>query len=296
MQFHSFTTSVVKVFPTDVLSEHPSVIAKLILSVLRQLIWHTAAYAQGMKKLFILTVIGAVAGFGIIGPTSAQASTLQTENLILTLPDSVSISGTEIGGSNNPRKCSIKASLDSKAGTTIPLRAGAVINFVDSTGFGIDNGYAIADVEGLTHLDIVMVFKCGNGIGTATLKGPYKFSTIWRGTTGLPFAPETPVNVTFGSKETPAPSTSNGTDPAKDPLVLANEKISSLNKITSDQQLRILELSTQVTTLTSKLASAGKDVDSKASASAKNLTYCYKLAKTIAISKKGNLPKMCLSL
>lgn len=249
-----------------------------------------------MKKLSILTIIAAVTGFGIIGPTSAQASTLQTENLILTLPDSVSISGSELGASNNPRKCSIKASLDSKPGTTIPLRAGAVVNFVDSTGFGIDSGYAIADVEGLTRLDIVMVFKCGNGIGTATLKGPYKFTTIWRGTSGTPFAPDTTVNVTFGSADTSSTSTTVTKESSADPLTLANEQISSLTKINSDQKMKILELTTQVSLLTSKLATASKGSEKISDLALKNLTTCYQLAKKIAISKKGKLPKICQSL
>ena len=249
-----------------------------------------------MRKIIALMAIGAISVFVTSGLTPAQASTLQTENLILTLPDSVSISGTEVGGANNPRRCSIKASLDSKSGTTIPLRAGAVVNLVDSTGYGIDNGYAIADVEGLTHLDIVMVFKCGNGSGTATLKGPYKFTTIWRGLTGLPFAPDTPVNLVFGSKETGSTSTGSTNNSASDPLALANEQISSLTKINSDQQLKILELTTQVNSLTSKLATASKGAEKISDLALKNLTTCYQIAKKIAVSKKGTLPKACQSL
>jgi hypothetical protein len=249
-----------------------------------------------MRKIITLTAIGAISILAASGLTPAQASTLQTENLILTLPDSVSISGTEVGGANNPRRCSIKASLDSKPGTTIPLRAGAVVNFVDSTGFGIDSGFAIADVEGLTKLDIVMVFKCGNGIGTATLKGPYKFTTIWRGTSGLPFAPDTTVNVTFGSADTSSTSTTVTKDSSADPLTLANEQISSLTKINNDQKMKILELTTQVSLLTSKLATASKGSEKISDLALKNLTTCYQLAKKIAISKKGTLPKTCQSL
>jgi len=245
-----------------------------------------------MKKILILTVVAGISGLSLIGQASAQASTLQTENLTLTLPDSISISGTEIGSANNPRRCSIKASLDSKSGTTIPLRAGAVVNLVDSTGYGIDNGYAIADVEGLTHLDIVMVFKCGNGSGTATLKGPYKFTTVWRGLTGLPFAPDSPVNVTFGSTEPAASQSSGSSSTSKDALATANDQIATLSKTNSEQQLKILELTTQVTNLTSQLAEALKGSDARF----KNLNSCYRLAKSIAISKKGVLPKLCLNL
>ena len=249
-----------------------------------------------MKKLFILTIIGAISGFGFIGQTAAQAATLQAENLVLTLPDSVAISGSELGSANNPRKCLIKASLDSKPGTTIPLRAGATVNFVDSTGYGIDNGYAIANVEGLTHLDIVLVFKCGNGSGTATLKGPYKFTTIWNGIPGWPFSPDSPVNVTFGGADNSSNSTSGSNNSAKDPLALANEQIASLTKLNGDLQLKILELTTQVTNLNSQLASAGKVAKNNQDAASTNLKSCFQLAKKIAISKKGNLPKQCLNL
>ena len=243
-----------------------------------------------MKRIVPATVIvTALIAYGISASTPAQASTLQTENLILTLPDSISISGTEVGGSNNPRKCSITASLDSKSGTTIPLRAGAVVNLVDSTGFGIDNGYAIADVEGLTHLDIVMVFKCGNGIGTATIKGPYKFTTIWRGMSGLPFAPDTPVNVTFGMTA-PAPSpTTSANDSTKDALASALDKIAALSSANA-------ALASQVASLTSQLATASKVSEKQPDSSSKILTNCYRIAQSIAISKKGTLSKICLNL
>jgi hypothetical protein len=181
----------------------------------------------------------------LASPTSANVIT--NGDLVLTLPESVAISGTELGSSTNPRRCSIKASLDSKPGTFIPLRAGAVVSFRDSTDFQIDSGYAVADVEGLTHLDIVMVFKCGNGSGTATLKGPYKFSTIWRGFSGPPFTPDIPVIVTFGgssSEPSPAPTplTSKSESPTPTPTptvtVTATSSVDSQRLLAEVQALK----------------------------------------------------------
>lgn len=245
-----------------------------------------------MKKVNIYIAISAIAGLCLYGQTSAQASTLEADNLVLTLPDTLSISGTEVGSSNNPRKCSITASLDAKTGTTIPLRAGAVVNLVDSTGYSVDSGYAIADVEGLTHLDIVMVFKCGNGSGTATLKGPYKFTTVWRGMPGWPFGEDRSVKVTFGSSTPPAASSGGSVDASRAALDAANSKIDALNQAIADQQATISALTTQVTDLNSQLSVALK----ANTAASKDLVNCFRIAKSIAISKKGKLPKNCVDL
>ena len=247
-----------------------------------------------MRKIISVTVISAIFGFGLLGLNFAHGSTLENENLILTLPDSVAISGTETGGSGNRRSCSIKASLDSKPGTTIPLRAGAVVNLVDSTGYSVDSGFSIADVEGLTRLEIQMVFKCGNGDGSVTLKGPYRFTTIWRGLAGLPFAPDTPVKVTFGSvvaSPTPTPTPSATTTPidsSKAALASALESVGTLTVTNA-------ELKAQIASLNAQLAVASKSVEQK-TASANTLANCYRIAKSIVISKKGTLSKACLKL
>jgi hypothetical protein len=250
-------------------------------------------YAGAMKKMSRLIVVGAIFGFGLTGLAPAQASTLRSENLVLTLPDTVTVSGSEEGSASNSRKCSIKASLDSNPGTFIPLRAGAVVSLNDSTGFGIDNGYATANVEGLTHLDIVLVFKCGNGAGTATLKGPYTFKTTWTGMPGQPFAPDTPVNLIFGSSAQSISPVDTAKDVSKSELTLANEEIAVLKKENSELSKGMLELASKVASLNSRLEIALKSAESDL---LKNMTSCFRKAKSIAISKKGTLPKMCMKL
>ena len=253
-----------------------------------------------MKKILSIIIAIALFGLGLAGLNVAQASTLESENLIVTLPDSVVISGSEIGSSSNRRSCSIKASLDSKPGTTIPLRAGAVVNLVDSTGYSVDSGYAIADVEGLTHLDIVMVFKCGNGDGSATLKGPYRFTTIWRGTAGVPFAPDSPVNVTFSPmvpvpSPTPTPIAPAPT-PMPSPIDASKAALASALDTVATLSSTNAELKSQILSLNAELASALKSVDQKTNTSSRTLANCYRIAKSIVISKKGTLSKACLKL
>jgi hypothetical protein len=258
------------------------------------------------KLSFALTFF--FVGFASVGGISAQASMVQSGDMTLTLPDSITITGSDIGSATNPRNCTIKASLDAKAGTTIPLRAGVVVNLVDSTGYGIDSGYSIADVEGLTHLDIPMVFHCGNGHGEATLKGPYRFTLIWRGMVAT-FTPDVPVNVTFvTATPTPTPtptpttvSTSVGTSTAtslQDALAVANERLQEMTLKNGDQAAKILDLTTQLATLTSQLSDhlIAKDAVQKQALQLKTLTLCYAKAKAIAISKKGSLTKQCLNL
>lgn len=252
-----------------------------------------------MRKIISVTVISAIFGFGLIGLNFAHGSTLENENLILTLPDSVAISGTETGSSGNRRSCSIKASLDSKPGTTIPLRAGAVVNLVDSTGYSVDSGFSIADVEGLTRLEIVMVFKCGNGDGSVTLKGPYRFTTIWRGLAGLPFAPDTPVKVTFGSvvaSPTPTPTPVPTPSPTTTPIDSSKAALASALESVATLTATNAELKAQIASLNAQLAAASKSVAQNSNPSAKVLADCYRVAKSIVISKKGTLSKACLKI
>ena len=106
----------------------------------------------------------------IVNP--AEASVIKFGNLNITLPDSVTITGAEVG--TGARNCSFKVSVDADAGTTIPLRAMVVVNLVDALGTTIDNNYSQATVEGLTHQEFTGVFHCNASVGT--LKPPYKFS------------------------------------------------------------------------------------------------------------------------
>ena len=242
---------------------------------------------------------------------SANASTLQSGNLVLTLPDSVVVSGTEIGGATNPRNCSIKASLDSKSGTTIPLRAGAVVNLLDSTGYSLDNGYALADVEGLTHLDISMVFHCGSG--QVTLKGPYRFTIGWRGSGADAFPPDVPVSVNFvASNPTPTPSPSASANSLQSQITDLNnriadssvkiadltDKLTAANLKLGQQADKILELTTQNATLAAQISAGvnSPNAAQKIAAQLKALTLCYSQAKAIALSKRGTLSKQCQSL
>ena len=163
-------------------------------------------YGLSMKRIIsIAMVIGLLSQ--IVNP--AEASVIKFGNLNITLPDSVTITGVEVG--TGARNCSFKVSVDADAGTTIPLRAMVVVNLVDALGTTIDNNYSQATVEGLTHQEFTGVFHCNASVGT--LKPPYKFSGSVLGvpSSSLPFI-EAPVTVSFVTA-TPTPSsTSAATD------------------------------------------------------------------------------------
>jgi hypothetical protein len=159
-----------------------------------------------MKRIIsIAVVLGILSQF----TNPAVASVIKFGNLSITLPDSVTITGAEVG--TGTRNCSFKVSVDADAGTTIPLRAMVVVNLVDALGTTIDNNYSQATVEGLTHQEFTGVFHCNASVGT--LKPPYKFSGSVLGvpSSSLPFI-EAPVTVSFVTA-TPTPSsTSAATD------------------------------------------------------------------------------------
>jgi hypothetical protein len=274
-----------------------------------------------MKMKLSLSIAFVALVTTVLPAITASASTLQSGNLVLTLPDSVTLTGSEIGSATNSRICTIKAAIDAKPGTTIPLRAGAVVNFVDSTGFGIDNGYSIADVEGLTHLDISMVFHCGNGNGQATIKGPYRFTIVWRGPGAEAFPPDVPVSVNFVTSTptptptptpipTPTPTSNNLQAQVNDltsKLADANnraadsmDKLVALTLKTGDQANTILNLTTQLAALKSQVVadtnSAIQQALQKQDQQVKLLSKCFAQAKAIALSKKGSLSKDCLKL
>jgi hypothetical protein len=96
-----------------------------------------------MKRIIsIAVVLGILSQF----TNPAVASVIKFGNLNITLPDSVTITGAEVG--TGSRNCSFKVSVDADAGTTIPLRAMVVVNLVDALGTTIDNNYSQATVEG----------------------------------------------------------------------------------------------------------------------------------------------------
>ena len=165
----------------------------------------------------------------------AEASVIKFGNLNITLPDSVTITGAEVG--TGARNCSFKVSVDADAGTTIPLRAMVVVNLVDALGTTIDNNYSQATVEGLTHQEFTGVFHCNASVGT--LKPPYKFSGSVLGvpSSSLPFI-EAPVTVTFvtatpSASPTPTATKSSSQDEAQ-ALNLLNQytpKVATLEKL-----------------------------------------------------------------
>ena len=189
-------------------------------------------YGLSMKRIIsIAMVIGLLSQ--IVNP--AEASVIKFGNLNITLPDSVTITGAEVG--TGARNCSFKVSVDADAGTTIPLRAMVVVNLVDALGTTIDNNYSQATVEGLTHQEFIGVFHCNASVGT--LKPPYKFSGSVLGvpSSSLPFI-EAPVTVTFvtatpSASPTPTATKSSSQDEAQ-ALNLLNQytpKVATLEKL-----------------------------------------------------------------
>ena len=189
-------------------------------------------YGLSMKRIIsIAMVIGLLSQ--IVNP--AEASVIKFGNLNITLPDSVTITGAEVG--TGARNCSFKVSVDADAGTTIPLRAMVVVNLVDALGTTIDNNYSQATVEGLTHQEFTGVFHCNASVGT--LKPPYKFSGSVLGvpSSSLPFI-EAPVTVSFvtatpSASPTPTATKSSSQDEAQ-ALNLLNQytpKVATLEKL-----------------------------------------------------------------
>ena len=189
-------------------------------------------YGFSMKRIIsIAMVIGLLSQ--IVNP--AEASVIKFGNLNITLPDSVTITGAEVG--TGARNCSFKVSVDADAGTTIPLRAMVVVNLVDALGTTIDNNYSQATVEGLTHQEFTGVFHCNASVGT--LKPPYKFSGTVSGvpSSSLPFI-EAPVTVSFvtatpSASPTPTATKSSSQDEAQ-ALNLLNQytpKVATLEKL-----------------------------------------------------------------
>lgn len=122
-----------------------------------------------MKRIAISFALILSLMIPVISP--ANANVFNFANLIVTLPDSVSITGSDTG--TGVRKCIIKGSIDAAPGTTIPLRAGASVIIYDSLLTRLNSAYAAASVEGLTHLDLVFSENCSPVPGT--VKPPYRW-------------------------------------------------------------------------------------------------------------------------
>jgi hypothetical protein len=228
-----------------------------------------------MKSTRIVLVSVCALFSTIFFPAISQASTIDLGNFTLTLPDSLDVVGQEVG--TNSRNCLFTANLDAKPGFVIPLRGGVVINLVDSLNTTIDNGYSLAEVEGLTHLDIKGVFKCNASSGT--LKPPYKFSIIPR---GLPstqvFGYESPVTLKF-IESAPAPKPSATPTPSASPTA-SSASAPVVSPELAEARALINSLQSQIDSLNSRLVLANS--------SAKLLT-----SKIEKICKSKPKPKGC---
>lgn len=216
-----------------------------------------------MKSIKVISFSVVALFFSVLFPATSSASGIDIGNFIVTVPDSITVTGQEVG--TGSRNCTFNASLDAKPGFVIPLRGGVVISLIDSLNTSIDNGYTLAEVEGLTHLDVKGVFHCAASSGT--LKPPYKFSIMPR---GLPstqvFGYESPVTLQFvqttptpkpsvSASPTPTPSatsTSGGSSNAE--LAIATERIASLQSENESLKSRLSLANASLKLVNSKLA------------------------------------------
>jgi hypothetical protein len=179
-------------------------------------------------------------------PASSHASEIDFGTFTVTVPDSIEIQGQEVG--MGPRSCTFGATMNAKPGFVIPLRGGALVSLKDSLNTTIDSGYSIAEVEGLTRLDIKSVFKCSSSSGT--LKPPYKVVISPRGIpSNQVFDYESPVTLRFvQSAPSPKPSTSSAPAPTSSSgeLIEAKALIKSLQ---SENQFLIVRLGTANTSI-----------------------------------------------
>jgi hypothetical protein len=195
--------------------------------------------------------------------THSEASGIDMGNFTVTVPDSIEVTGLEVG--TGSRYCTFTASMDAKPGSVIPLRGGVVISLIDSLNTSIDNGYSLAEVEGLTHLDIKGVFHCAASNGT--LKPPYKFSITPRGIPNSQvFGYESPVTLKFvQNAPTPTPSATPKPSPTPTPsasssslasveLIEANTLIQSLKTENDSLKNRLLLANSSLKILNSRIA------------------------------------------
>lgn len=155
---------------------------------------------------------------------SANSAEVQVGDLTVSLPDTVKVTGSEIGLSE--RSCTIKVTIDVKAGETIPLKGGVNVTLYDSLNTIIDTGYSSAQVEGLVRQEFVAFFRCNNT--NATLKPPYRFDVTTRD--GNSWIPNIPVNLVFipkvdtstqTAKPEPSANVSTPNPPTPKPVVVS---------------------------------------------------------------------------
>jgi len=203
-----------------------------------------------------VALVATVFAMALTSLSGAQASVLKAGNLNITFPDTVVITGNEIG--TGSRNCTYKIIVDSDAGTTIPLRATVVVNLVDNLGVTLDNGYTQATVEGLTHMEFIGVFHCSGAIGT--LKSPYKFSGTVMGVPNVWPSIEAPVTVKFidkVSEPTPEPTSA-----------MPSEKVVPFQNEDADFQIarngvmsRLAEFNSWVSSIKSKYPNHISEID-----------------------------------
>lgn len=172
---------------------------------------------------------------------TANASVFNFVNLIITLPDSVSITGSEVG--TGVRKCTIKGSIDAAPGTTIPLRAGASVIIYDSLLTRLNSAREAASVEGLTHLDLIFGENCSPVPGT--VKPPYMWGiNVFMVPCDSRCSVDAPVNINFvSSTYLPTPTPTPVSTPSSKPILV----------VPVDVQQKIENISTRIEVQESRL-------------------------------------------
>ena len=197
--------------------------------------------ANGLMRK-ILKTIPFVLLLGFLTVAPANSNEIKMNNVKVTLPDSLEVTGSETG--INDRNCTFKVSLDAEAGSTIPLRFSITAILKDSLGTTVDVAYWEAQVEGVVHQDVTGGFRCNASAGT--LKPPYY---IW-----VPgYADHSPISLTYvnkvssnSNKINPSPAPTNSSSTASSSL---QEKYDSLMAKYQDLQAQLESLKTQNSSL-----------------------------------------------
>ena len=192
-------------------------------------------------------------------PQRALAQEVQFGNVKINLPDEITVTGYESG--TEARNCSIKVTIDSDAGTTIPLRGSVTMILRDSLGTTFDQGDATALVEGLTRLELRGAFGCDANRGT--LKPPYTFFLVIRLVSNSTTV-NVPVKLNFvasAPKATPTPTmTSN-------PKVKDGEAVALAQN--AELKARLAQLESQLKAIQSALLKANQKLTKICSAKPK---------------------------
>jgi hypothetical protein len=199
-----------------------------------------------VKRLVTVSILLTIVT--LLMPQTALAQEVQFGNVKVSLPDEITVTGSESG--TEARKCSIKVTLDADAGTTIPLRGSVTMILRDSLGTTFDQGDAIALVEGMTRLELRGAFSCDANRGT--LKPPYTFVLINR-VTPSSTSVTIPVKLTFvesAARATPTPTMSSN------PKIRDNEAVALAQN--SELKARLTQLESQLKTIQSALLKANQ--------------------------------------